>query len=427
MDRLELTGVADMRAGDLSHGDKKRLDIAIALATQPQILLLDEPVAGMSKDEARKTEALIRKLSTEMTVLVIEHDMEMVMGISDTITVLHQGRSWRPGRRPRFAPIRASKRPTSAATPQRRSRTDEPRPSPVSATRLQVDASTPTTARATCCATSRSRSAPARPSRCSAATASARRRRSRSIVGWIKPRTGSVTLDGEELVGRDMMSIARAGVSLVPEERRIFTNLTVAENLQDRAGHRAPSRLDARPRLREVPAPARAATHKGDEISGGEKQMLAIARALLQDVKVLLLDEPTEGLAPLIVREVENVIREIKAAGITTLLVEQNLYSALAVADRCYIIDQGEIKFEGTPEAGARRRGAAAALPARLKRRRPMDEDLSPAEQMVHELALDPALEIDDNPLLDQARRNVADTVERAHERAREHPPKDDV
>jgi len=91
MDRLELAGVANMRAGDLSHGDKKRLDIAIALATQPQILLLDEPVAGMSKDEARKTEGLIRRLSTEMTVLVIEHDMEMVMGISDSITVLHQG------------------------------------------------------------------------------------------------------------------------------------------------------------------------------------------------------------------------------------------------------------------------------------------------------------------------------------------------
>ncbi|HEV2643563.1 MAG TPA: ATP-binding cassette domain-containing protein, partial [Candidatus Elarobacter sp.] len=91
MGRLDLLGVADVRAGDLSHGDKKRLDIAIALATQPQILLLDEPVAGMSKDEARKTESLIRKLSTEMTVLVIEHDMEMVMGISDSITVLHQG------------------------------------------------------------------------------------------------------------------------------------------------------------------------------------------------------------------------------------------------------------------------------------------------------------------------------------------------
>ncbi len=89
--RLELMDVAETRAGDLSHGDKKRLDIAIALATQPQVLLLDEPVAGMSKDEARKTEALIRRLSTEMTVLIIEHDIEMVMGLSDSITVLHQG------------------------------------------------------------------------------------------------------------------------------------------------------------------------------------------------------------------------------------------------------------------------------------------------------------------------------------------------
>jgi branched-chain amino acid transport system ATP-binding protein len=90
--RLDLTGVAGTRCGDLSHGDKKRLDIAIALATEPEILLLDEPVAGMSKDEARKTESLIRKLASEMTVLIIEHDMEMIMGISDSITVLHQGR-----------------------------------------------------------------------------------------------------------------------------------------------------------------------------------------------------------------------------------------------------------------------------------------------------------------------------------------------
>jgi branched-chain amino acid transport system ATP-binding protein len=92
LERVDLSGVAAVRAGDLSHGDKKRLDIAVALATQPKILLLDEPVAGMSKDEARKTEALVRKLAATMTVLIIEHDMEMIMGISDSITVLHQGR-----------------------------------------------------------------------------------------------------------------------------------------------------------------------------------------------------------------------------------------------------------------------------------------------------------------------------------------------
>ena len=172
----------------------------------------------------------------------------------------------------------------------------------------------------------------------------------KSIVGWVQPRSGSVKLAGEELAGDDMMTIARKGIALVPEERRIFTNLTVAENLRiaqitaRKPGWSLERVYERFPRLKERLA------NKGDEISGGEKQMLAIARALVQDTRVLLLDEPTEGLAPLIVREVEAVIREIKAAGMTILLVEQNLYSALGVADRCYILDQGEVVYEGTPD-----------------------------------------------------------------------------
>lgn len=172
----------------------------------------------------------------------------------------------------------------------------------------------------------------------------------KSIVGWVPPRNGSVKLDGVELAGNEMMTIARRGVSLVPEERRIFTNLTVAENLRlavvtaRRPGWSLERVYEKFPRLRDR------LKHKGDEISGGEKQMLAIARALVQDTRVLLLDEPTEGLAPLIVREVEAIVREIKAAGMTILLVEQNLYSALSVADRCYIIDGGTVRFEGTPD-----------------------------------------------------------------------------
>jgi branched-chain amino acid transport system ATP-binding protein len=173
----------------------------------------------------------------------------------------------------------------------------------------------------------------------------------KSIVGWVTPRGGSVKLAGEQLAGQEMMAIARKGIALVPEERRIFTNLTVAENLRiaqitaRKPGWTLERVYERFPRLRERLA------NKGDEISGGEKQMLAIARALVQDTRVLLLDEPTEGLAPLIVREVEAVIREIKNAGMTILLVEQNLYSALGVADRCYILDQGEVVYEGTPEA----------------------------------------------------------------------------
>jgi branched-chain amino acid transport system ATP-binding protein len=172
----------------------------------------------------------------------------------------------------------------------------------------------------------------------------------KSIVGWVPARSGHVTFDGIDVTHDDMMTNARRGISLVPEERRIFTNLTVYENLRlAQVAARSPG-LSLDEVYEHFPRLQERLQNKGDEISGGEKQMLAIARALVQDTKLLLLDEPTEGLAPLIVREVENVVRDIKARGITTLLVEQNFYSALAVADRCYVIDQGRVKFEGTPD-----------------------------------------------------------------------------
>lgn len=171
----------------------------------------------------------------------------------------------------------------------------------------------------------------------------------KSIVGWVPPRTGTITFNGLPVQGKEPMECARLGISLVPEDRRIFPNLTVLENLKlaqvtaQRPGWTLDQVYHHFPRLSER------LTHKGDEISGGEKQMLAIARALVQNPSLLLLDEPTEGLAPLIVKEVEKIILEIKAAKMTTLLVEQNLYSALSVADRCYVMDQGMIRFEGTP------------------------------------------------------------------------------
>ncbi|GAC1302244.1 MAG: ABC transporter ATP-binding protein [Vulcanimicrobiaceae bacterium] len=171
----------------------------------------------------------------------------------------------------------------------------------------------------------------------------------KSIVGWVPPRSGRIFFDGANVAGQEMMHNARLGISLVPEERRIFTNLTVYENIKlaqvtaQKPGWTLQDVYDHFPRLKER------AANKGDEISGGEKQMLAIARALVQNTQLLLLDEPTEGLAPLIVREVEAIVREIKAKGMTILLVEQNFYSALSVADRCYVIDQGAIQFAGTP------------------------------------------------------------------------------
>jgi branched-chain amino acid transport system ATP-binding protein len=171
----------------------------------------------------------------------------------------------------------------------------------------------------------------------------------KSLMGVVTPRAGSVTLEGVELAGRKSHAIARAGMQLVHEERRVFGSLDVEENLV-LAGLTARTRwpLDRIygmfPRLRQR------RTSRGTDLSGGEQQMLAIARALVRDPKIILLDEPFEGLAPLIVRELMTVCRELAAAGLTIVLVEQNLAATLALAQRVYIINNGHIVHEGPAE-----------------------------------------------------------------------------
>jgi branched-chain amino acid transport system ATP-binding protein len=171
----------------------------------------------------------------------------------------------------------------------------------------------------------------------------------KSLMGVVTPRTGSVALDGVELAGQKSHAVARAGMQLVHEERRVFGSLDVEENLI-LAGITARDRwpLDRIygmfPRLRERRA------SRGTDLSGGEQQMLAIARALVRAPKIILLDEPFEGLAPLIVRELMTVCRDLAAAGLTIVLVEQNLAATLALAQRVYIINNGHIVHEGPAE-----------------------------------------------------------------------------
>jgi branched-chain amino acid transport system ATP-binding protein len=167
-----------------------------------------------------------------------------------------------------------------------------------------------------------------------------------SLMGLVKPRSGSIRLDGQELAGRPPHAIARAGMQLVPENRRVFGSLNVEENII-LASLTAPKAWPLK-RIYEIfPRLAERRTSRGTDLSGGEQQMLAIARALVRDPKIVLLDEPFEGLAPVIVRDLVNACRQLAAEGQTIVLVEQNLAATLALASRAYIVNNGHIVHEG--------------------------------------------------------------------------------
>ncbi|WP_135822308.1 ABC transporter ATP-binding protein [Halostella litorea] len=174
----------------------------------------------------------------------------------------------------------------------------------------------------------------------------------RSIVGVLEPFEGTVTFDGEDVTALPEHARVSKGIQYVPEDRQAFPDLTVEENLRmgalraDGDGiYTIDEVYDVFPRLRERRG------QSGSHLSGGEQQMLVIARALVGRTKLLLLDEPTEGLAPQIVEDVLDVIDRIREAGVTILLVEQNVHAAMATADRHYVIDKGGIVFEGDTDA----------------------------------------------------------------------------
>jgi branched-chain amino acid transport system ATP-binding protein len=358
---LRAVGLGD-RAGEiadtLSHGDQRLLEIAVALATRPELLLLDEPLAGLAAHERLRVADLIRTLRRSVTIVLIEHDIDQVLALSDRITVLHQGRVIAEG-----APAEIQQNldvqtaylghlmVAPAGTAPATGRRAEPllrvtsvntfygKSHVLHGVSLDVfpgefvallgrNGAGKTTALAT-------------------------------ITGVVPPRDGRIVYGATALTGRPPEAIARLGIGLVPQGRRIFPNLTVLENLtiarRGEGGWSLERVFTTFPRLRAL-SQARGAT-----LSGGELQLLAIARALMGNVDLLLLDEPFEGLAPAIVEVVWNVLRELRATT-TILLVEQNADLALALSDRAYVLSNGAIVWEGD----ARRLHADADLRLKL-------------------------------------------------------------
>lgn len=172
----------------------------------------------------------------------------------------------------------------------------------------------------------------------------------RSIIGFTPPRRGVIRFKGNDITHLQPHRIAQMGIGLVPQGRRIFSSLSVEENLTMSARNSNKANAWTLDRVYSLfPILRERAKYKGNLLSGGEQQMLAIARVLMMNPDLLLMDEPSEGLAPIIVQEVEKIIGQLKESGFSILLVEQNLPMALSVADYIYIISKGRIVYESRP------------------------------------------------------------------------------
>lgn len=182
----------------------------------------------------------------------------------------------------------------------------------------------------------------------------------KAVGGWVRPSSGEIRFAGQQIGGLAPDQIARRGIGFVPEDRRIFPGLTVEENLdlgllQRGSRYGAQKKAMLQTMFERFPRLGERRRQLGTTLSGGEQQMLAIARVLIGEPKAMLIDEPSEGLAPMIVAEIFAIIRELKEQGVVVLLVEQNLHEALSVCDRFYAIDRGAVLLEGNAEDDADR------------------------------------------------------------------------
>jgi branched-chain amino acid transport system ATP-binding protein len=348
-------GARDKLAADLAHVDKRLVEIARALATDPEMLLLDEPGAGLSREDKERLADLLQRIAAAgIGVLVVEHDMTLVMSISHQVVVLDAGQHLAAGTpaqvqgdpRVRVAYLgesmeeglgaRARPAPAGTAQPQEMlgvgalvaSYGAEP---VLHGVDLQVRRGEVVALLG--------------------ANGAGKSTLMRALSGLHRPVVGGIHLEGHELAQLAAELVVRRGLVLVPEGRQVFPELSVLDNIRLGAFTR-PARRDTRvedmfrrfPRLRERQH------QRAGLLSGGEQQMLAIARGLMAQPRILLLDEPSLGLAPKVIAELFTALNTLREEGMTILLVDQMASLALALADRAYVIEGGRIVAQGTAE-----------------------------------------------------------------------------
>jgi ABC-type branched-subunit amino acid transport system ATPase component len=367
---LDPAEIGERAAGTLPYGDQRRLEIARALALQPRLLILDEPAAGMNPSEKQGMRDLIERLNSDgLTILLIDHDMRLVMGVCKRVAVLNFGRKIADGT-PQEVSTDAGVIKAYLGTGGEAEVSSAPGASGVDETAEVIETAAALKARAEPqSAILEVRDLSVSYGAVNAVRGASLRVAVREVValigangagkstilnalsGLIRPDSGTATFDGLDLTAAKPSAIVRHGLVQVPEGRDILARQTVLENLELATWarrDRAAAAKDIEAAMKRFPILGERRAMRAGTLSGGEQQMLAIARGLLAKPRLLLLDEPSLGLAPQMVDEVFAAIEEIHRDGTTILLVEQNALRALAIADRAYVIETGQILLTGS-------------------------------------------------------------------------------
>ena len=351
---LGLEGTEAAPVAALSYGGQRLMEIGLALTARPRVLLLDEPLAGLAAAERERIVAMVKALSRHMAVLLVEHDIDRVFEFADSITAMANGAVLVEGNAEEVSGNKevqevylGSGRKVVAVGGAKAK--DEAAP-----VLLELDAINTYYGKShilyDVSLAARENQVTALLGRNGAGKSSTLK----SIMGLVPTASGTIRFDGKPITGQTPERIARAGIGLVPQGRRLFPGLTVAENLK-LGGLARPSKNGAGVHWDEerifgyFPKLKQKLATKADVLSGGEQQMVAIARALSGNVRLLLLDEPFEGLAPAVVEEVFKSLDQLRRE-IAILIIEHDLDLVLALADRAYVLDRGRVSHTGPAE-----------------------------------------------------------------------------
>ncbi|HUJ85953.1 MAG TPA: ATP-binding cassette domain-containing protein, partial [Burkholderiales bacterium] len=350
---LGLDGIEAIEGGELSYGGQRLLDLGIALGSKPQVLLLDEPLAGLAAAERERVSGLIKSIASSIPVLIVEHDIDRVLGFSQRVTVMNQGEVLMAGTPEE---VRRDRRVQevytgTGAPPHGRRAASEARAAALQLRFEQVNTFYGKSHILTDATLDvRQGEIVALLGRNGAGKSTLLK----TLAGLVRAASGRIEFDGRDIAALPAPDIARLGIGYVPQGRGMFAGMTVADNLA--LGRLARATDGSRgvvwseeqvfehfPRLQQrmqVPA---------DYLSGGEQQMAAVARALSGNVRLLLLDEPFEGLAPTVVQELFRVFDRLRGR-ISIVIVEHNLDLVLALADRVFALERGAVFHQGPAE-----------------------------------------------------------------------------